>query len=182
MALIKCPECEKEISDKAGKCPYCGYPIEEHLKREREKELYKIRLNSITMPDKPKKDNRPFIFIVIGVLAFIGGISTHDTIMIFSGLITGIVSIYGREANYKKEMEEYNLAVTDMEKYRIKILEEQQRAEERLANSLIKCPNCGSTDTKKISTTSKVASVAMVGIASGKIGKQYQCKKCGYKW
>jgi hypothetical protein len=27
MALINCPECKKEISDKAGKCPNCGYPI-----------------------------------------------------------------------------------------------------------------------------------------------------------
>lgn len=28
MALIKCPECSKEISDKATSCPNCGYPIE----------------------------------------------------------------------------------------------------------------------------------------------------------
>ena len=27
MALIKCPECGKEISDKASACPNCGYPI-----------------------------------------------------------------------------------------------------------------------------------------------------------
>lgn len=27
MALIKCPECGKEISDKAQSCPNCGYPI-----------------------------------------------------------------------------------------------------------------------------------------------------------
>lgn len=27
MALIKCPECGREISDKAGSCPNCGYPI-----------------------------------------------------------------------------------------------------------------------------------------------------------
>ena len=27
MALIKCPECEKEISDKAIECPKCGYPL-----------------------------------------------------------------------------------------------------------------------------------------------------------
>lgn len=27
MALIKCPECGKEISDKAGACPHCGCPI-----------------------------------------------------------------------------------------------------------------------------------------------------------
>lgn len=27
MALINCPECKKEISDKTKSCPYCGYPI-----------------------------------------------------------------------------------------------------------------------------------------------------------
>ena len=27
MALIKCPECGKEISDKAENCPDCGYPL-----------------------------------------------------------------------------------------------------------------------------------------------------------
>lgn len=27
MALIKCPECELQVSDKALSCPHCGYPI-----------------------------------------------------------------------------------------------------------------------------------------------------------
>jgi hypothetical protein len=27
MALIKCKECEKEISDKAATCPGCGAPV-----------------------------------------------------------------------------------------------------------------------------------------------------------
>ena len=27
MALIVCPECNREISDKAQKCPHCGYPF-----------------------------------------------------------------------------------------------------------------------------------------------------------
>jgi hypothetical protein len=27
MALIKCPECSGDISDKAAACPHCGYPI-----------------------------------------------------------------------------------------------------------------------------------------------------------
>ena len=27
MALIKCPECGKEISDNASKCPNCGNPM-----------------------------------------------------------------------------------------------------------------------------------------------------------
>ena len=29
MALINCPECSKQISDKAGICPQCGFPIKE---------------------------------------------------------------------------------------------------------------------------------------------------------
>lgn len=29
MSLIKCPECGKEISDKAKHCVHCGYPLEE---------------------------------------------------------------------------------------------------------------------------------------------------------
>jgi len=27
MALIKCPECGTEVSDKAEKCPKCAYPL-----------------------------------------------------------------------------------------------------------------------------------------------------------
>ena len=34
MALIKCPECGKEISDKAAACPNCGCPASEFNKTE----------------------------------------------------------------------------------------------------------------------------------------------------
>lgn len=27
MALIRCPECRREVSDKAASCPHCGAPI-----------------------------------------------------------------------------------------------------------------------------------------------------------
>lgn len=27
MALIRCPECNSDVSDKAAACPHCGYPI-----------------------------------------------------------------------------------------------------------------------------------------------------------
>lgn len=38
MALIKCPECGKEVSDRAVSCPVCGYPIAE------QKNFGKIRI------------------------------------------------------------------------------------------------------------------------------------------
>ena len=31
MSLIICPECGKEVSDKATACVHCGYPIKEHI-------------------------------------------------------------------------------------------------------------------------------------------------------
>lgn len=37
MALIKCPECGKEISDKADVCIGCGFPINKYTKSEEEK-------------------------------------------------------------------------------------------------------------------------------------------------
>lgn len=32
MALIKCPECGTEISDKSDRCIHCGYPLPKELK------------------------------------------------------------------------------------------------------------------------------------------------------
>lgn len=37
MAIIKCPECEHDVSEKALKCPKCGYPIQEYLSSKEEK-------------------------------------------------------------------------------------------------------------------------------------------------
>lgn len=38
MALVKCPECGKEISSGAKRCPYCGYPL---------KSIAKVSIGSI---------------------------------------------------------------------------------------------------------------------------------------
>ena len=35
---------------------------------------------------------------------------------------------------------------------------------------------------KKISDLNRTASVAMLGVASSKIGKQYECDNCQHKW
>ena len=33
MALIKCPECGREVSDRASSCPNCGCPLSEIIKK-----------------------------------------------------------------------------------------------------------------------------------------------------
>lgn len=45
MALIKCPECSKEISDKASACPDCGITMNDIKVMEREKEEEQLSLD-----------------------------------------------------------------------------------------------------------------------------------------
>ena len=42
----------------------------------------------------------------------------------------------------------------------------------------VTCPYCQSTDTKKISGTSRWISTGLFGLASSKVGKQWHCNKC----
>lgn len=45
--------------------------------------------------------------------------------------------------------------------------------------SKTKCPYCNSTNVKKISTTSKIGSVALFGVfAAGKVAKEWHCNDC----
>jgi hypothetical protein len=34
--LIPCPECERQVSDRAKACPDCGFPVSEHVAEQRE--------------------------------------------------------------------------------------------------------------------------------------------------
>ena len=46
----------------------------------------------------------------------------------------------------------------------------------------VRCPNCGSMNVEKVSNAERLTSIAMMGPASKKIGKQYKCKNCDYLW
>jgi hypothetical protein len=67
MALIKCPECQKEISDSAPSCPSCGYVL-------------KGKVESSAKPEKPKK-KRGCLTVVIIILLFlvVAGIMGNDS-------------------------------------------------------------------------------------------------------
>lgn len=63
-----------------------------------------------------------------------------------------------------------------------KIQNEKQVKYKQNSINIPKCPTCGSTNIRKISTTRKVAGV--IGfVLLGKTAKsQFECKNCGYKW
>lgn len=49
-------------------------------------------------------------------------------------------------------------------------------------NYIPKCPTCGSTNIKLISTISKAANIAMFGLLGTKRHKMYHCNNCKYEW
>lgn len=52
----------------------------------------------------------------------------------------------------------------------------------RASANIPKCPTCGSTNVKPISTGEKAKGFFLAGIFSSNLGKSYQCRNCGYKW
>lgn len=51
-----------------------------------------------------------------------------------------------------------------------------------ISDSTPKCPTCGSTNIKKISSTAKVTNTVLFGIFGNKRKKQFHCESCGYEW
>lgn len=47
---------------------------------------------------------------------------------------------------------------------------------------IIKCPTCGSANTRKITSKTRFDSIFFLGIFSNKINKSFECKNCGYTW
>lgn len=90
MAMMKCPECGKEISDLASSCPHCGFPIgfesttNNHSYSEQSNNQYQNALNAVpinTYQQPEKKDNKnknstlgiwALIFSILGCTFIIG--------------------------------------------------------------------------------------------------------------
>ena len=173
MALIKCVECGKEISDKAAFCPSCGCPIE-----------MEVRNASITFWWVGKKgdslrkttvyiDSEEVATMKCGnqVTVLVNG-STHQVDM-YQGkhhLISEkvIIDSEGETFAYK---EVYGLTHAKLERISNEELKRKPR-----------CPTCGSDKVKKISTSKKIFAFGMIGFASSSVGKTFECKSCGYKW
>lgn len=194
MALITCPECGKDkISDHADYCPSCGYPIrkryDEIKEQERKRIIYQKKLDSIKMPERPKRPKLGIVswtYIIVLYLICCGVARANSEWVIiplfWGGLIFCVVYYVFVLEDYLKAMKQYKYdmerATSNFEKYK---REELRRREEERKNSP-RCPMCGSRYIEKISTVSRIASIWMIGLASSKIGKQYKCTDCGHMW
>lgn len=78
MALIKCPECGKEVSDKSETCIYCGCPIKDGEAKEQENEKNGSSTQNAAKQDH-NKNRKKIIFVIVGCLAVILAVLCYFT-------------------------------------------------------------------------------------------------------
>jgi len=69
MALLKCPDCGREVSDKAAACPGCGCPVDAESSI---KSADDIENATSDISDKPKRKKAPIIALSILFVLVIG--------------------------------------------------------------------------------------------------------------
>lgn len=158
MALIKCPECGKEVSDKAPACIHCGYPLN--------------NLTNTQKQEEPVK-NEPIPKIRV----------TADTVMQAVDRATSQLKCSIEELDYtvidqgKQGIFGSRPAIIEATK------KHNNEPKINITWHTPKCPTCQSADIKKISDFSKAGSVAVWGVlAAGKVSKQWHCNNCGSEW
>lgn len=162
MALIKCPECGKEISDKSHQCIHCGYPLEEiEVASKPVMKLYKVVLEDVSPKNKVR---------IIKVIRECTGLGLAEA----KALTDTVPSVIKTELT----LEEAQRIGTELsaENARVSISDSTDNKVMRFEDKLF-CPRCHSTF---VTTGSRGFSFVTGFLGSGKTVNR--CGKCGYKW
>ncbi|MCB6202766.1 hypothetical protein [Extibacter muris] len=187
MSLIKCPECKREISDKAEVCIHCGYPIAKlgdcsDTKQEHTSPLlYKIRV--IDIPDQDRKS------MAVALTCTIADIRLREASALieqnYSPIIIAGLSMDDAEV-IKRIFENERIGVTiepDYESTQSTTLDLNAKCKlgveainyfmpKQDENDFLFCPRC----------RSKLVETVTISATQGFVKPVNICKKCGHKW
>lgn len=155
MALIVCPECGKEVSDKCEACIHCGYPLINT----------KCNINGVIYDFKEE--------LPIALLE-----RTDDYVSAY-GKIRKKTSLTLADAGDLIDIIREIRAIPETFTPKFP-LEDREKLYGDSNTKNIECPYCRSKDTKRITNTSKVVHTAVFGIFSmGRNSKNFHCNNCG---
>ena len=178
MALINCPECEKQISDKAESCPNCGYPIINYVKKTTN---YDVRLGS-----NKNSDYRLAAIYFIRLTTGVGLVEVKELLdnapsTVFRNLPNDIAN---------KAVQIFNGLHCDAELIPTCSQESSEEVQKKILEYLsdpknapkqsVRCPYCNSVNCAKTSFSKKAGKVALFGLfAVGEVSKKWHCNNCG---
>ena len=186
MALIKCPECKREVSDKAEVCIHCGYPIVKQrdynatIQEKSGPSSYKIRMIDV----HDNKESRAVL-----LMRMIAGIKQPEASILirknYSPIIMAGLSMENAEVIKRIfENEEINVAIepdkNSTQRTTLNVNAKGKIGVEAInyfipkqdENDFIFCPRCRF----KLVETVSVATLFSWGEPMN------VCQKCGYEW
>lgn len=151
--LFRCPECGEKISSKAKMCVHCGCPVE--YTNQNQIFINGVEYDFTDIISEAKED------VLVYYIARLIMDETHLD-WASSNVLAEIIK--------KKENlpHEFNGPI-------------EKPLGGPMAHAPI-CPTCQSANVEKISSMSRMGSVATLGLFSNKLNKTYKCKNCGYMW
>lgn len=173
MALIDCPECEKQVSDKAESCPYCGYPIKDTLSDNNDDDWKETKYKLLL---KKYVGNEAFVAECISNHCFISIrkaeelVSKAPTVIMDKAYLSQLEKI-------QKELSKYRI-ITDISE---DAKPEMPKITEKDKNT-IKCPTCGSERVSRLSDLKRGTHALIFGLYSTTAKSQFECLNCHYKW
>lgn len=189
MALITCPECGKQISDKAASCPGCGYPLADESLDIPQENTNIVEINGMDVDIyhlyELYSGNRVKIAQAIQKMTGIGITESVDITKQYlkdRGL---------RPMNWADEI--YDTFGGDTSVKRVEKKQEEKRHLKQLKKEKIPfCPRCHSTsitfDTKKLSISRAIIGNGLAGPTGAILGgfssrQGYAvCLNCGKRW
>ena len=180
MALIKCPECGGQVSDKAPACIHCGCPLTNRPSEwnGRNVEPINIFINSL---------NNGELSLFVNFCEYIEDIAKSSSDPTKKNIKNQLSD--SQNSKFYEFMGElafkYKLSNHDTGKFIIQYLRSQNIAETPTIQSQptpqptnqLRCPKCGSTSI----TTEERGYDIMWGFL-GSSRKKNLCQKCGYNW
>ena len=98
MALIRCPECGREISSRAKACPHCGFPMDDVIKPNEEE----VIIETILERKKSSIVASIFLFLFLEVVFTAGfvfcvlvNVYSQETFQSLSGLFIVLMLLFG---------------------------------------------------------------------------------------
>jgi hypothetical protein len=162
MALIACPECGKEVSNKSRACIHCGCPLINT----------KCNINGIVY-DFSEELPIALLERTDDYLPVYGKIRKKTSLtLVDAGNLIDII----RQLKEIPETFTPKYPLEDREKLYGNKGNNANNGNKRI-NS-ITCPYCNSKNTRKITTTSRMIDTAVWGILGTKRNKQWHCNNC----
>ena len=171
MALIKCPECGRQVSEFAESCPDCGYPVAKMASKAKEIQREEELRSQITNVVYCYKKGIQYLYLRCACGGEFRYINTE-----YKKTVLDNGDYYFQNdlpIRCPKCFAVYD-TISFREEVRPKIVEQPKEK--------IKCPTCGSTNVRRVTSIDKVTNIALFGLFGNKRTKQFHCDDCNYEW